>query len=125
MEIRARANGSGSGRNMGKYLNPAHVQSIFMHKGGLARDCQCTQSTLWECFDAIMGVKDADGMPVYGKTKCGFDCAKVYTQNIPKRLFEVFADAPVLLGSERQIKNLPLSAKPANRRRRYRNSTRK
>ena len=62
---------------MGKYLNPAHIQCAFMGKGGLARECICTQSTCPECFDAIMGVRDADGVPVFGTTKCGYDVAKV------------------------------------------------
>ena len=105
---------------MGKYLNPAHIQCAFMGKGGLARECSCTQSTCPECFDAIMGVKDADGVPVFGTTKCGYDVAKVYLTNIPKRLFDVLVDSPVVLTSERQINNLPASAGAAARRKRYR-----
>lgn len=110
---------------MGKYLNPVHVQSAFMSKGGLARDCECTQETRRQCFEAIMGVKDEYGVPQYGKTKCGFNCAVVYTQNIPKRLFDILTDSPVLLASERQIKTLAESASSASRRRRYRASTHK
>ena len=111
--------------NMGKYLNPVRITSTFMSKGGLARDCTCTKETCWECFDAIMGIAKEGEAPHFGVTKCGFDCAQVYEQNIPKRLYEILTDNPVLLTSERQIKNLPISASPKARRRRYRVAKRK
>ena len=105
---------------MGKYINPVEVSPVYMGHGGLGRDCTCLTATCAECLVAILGVKDEDGIPVYKKTKCGFDCAVVYTQNIPKRMFDVLVDSPVLLTSEKQIKNLPTSARAAARRKRYR-----
>lgn len=105
---------------MGKYINPVEVSPAFMTHGGLGKNCTCLNETCKECFDAILGVFDAGGVPIYGKTKCGFDAAKVFTQNIPRRLFDILVDAPVLLASERQLRNLPMSAKSIARRKRYR-----
>jgi hypothetical protein len=72
-----------------------------------------------------MGIAKEGEAPHFGVTKCGFDCAQVYEQNIPKRLYEILTDNPVLLASERQIKTLPISASPKARRRRYRVAKRK
>ena len=98
---------------MSKYLNPVHVVSACMSNGGLAKNCTCLKETIPECLSAILGVKDEFGVPVYGITKCGYDCAIVYTQNIPKRLFLSYSDPFVLLTSERHTNRPP-------RKRRYR-----